>query len=60
MGKPTGIDAKNKKITYPTLFGLAESRKKAHLLIQKTLSLIETIGTKDSFFYFLCSKFLEK
>jgi len=45
LGKPQGIDVINKKITYPSLAGIAESKQKITELTQSALAAIEDFGT---------------
>jgi geranylgeranyl diphosphate synthase type II len=42
MGKSTGVDVSRGKNTYPSVFGLQESTKKADLLLKESLDAIET------------------
>ena len=41
LGKPVGSDEKNNKLTYPSLFGLAESKKIAEEVIEQALKDLE-------------------
>ena len=41
LGKPVGSDDRNLKATYPALFGLKETRRKAQELLQQALSELE-------------------
>lgn len=49
LGKPVGADAQNKKMTYPSLFGLDESRRQASLHTDKAVELCESIGGDNAF-----------
>jgi farnesyl diphosphate synthase len=44
LGKPQGIDAINKKITYPQLLGAAKSRQKILELTQTALASLQHLG----------------
>jgi len=44
LGKPQGIDAKNKKVTYPKLCGLIEAKTKVQSLYQEALEAINYLG----------------
>jgi geranylgeranyl diphosphate synthase type II len=46
IGKPLGSDTKNKKATYPALFGLERSRAKARLAADRALSAIKSFGNE--------------
>ncbi|OPZ71362.1 MAG: Farnesyl diphosphate synthase [Firmicutes bacterium ADurb.Bin456] len=49
IGKPVGSDLKNKKATYPALFGLEKSWKKARLECAGALSALEDFGGQADF-----------
>jgi geranylgeranyl diphosphate synthase type II len=49
LGKPVGSDAKNQKLTYPLLFGLAESRQKAEEATHRALEALAMFGEKAEF-----------
>lgn len=44
LGKPKGSDEKKKKMTYPRLYGLAESKRRAHDLLQSALEALQALG----------------
>lgn len=44
LGKPVGSDDRNLKATYPALFGLDETKRKAQKLLEQSLSELETFG----------------
>lgn len=46
MGKPRGSDAERGKMTYPRVFGVLESRKKAKDLIDRALNALEIFDHK--------------
>ncbi|HXW90471.1 MAG TPA: farnesyl diphosphate synthase [Terriglobales bacterium] len=46
LGKTAGKDTAAEKATYPALFGIDESLKKADILVQKALSSLEAFGTQ--------------
>jgi len=41
LGKPVGSDGRNQKATYPVLFGLKETRRRAQELLNQALSELE-------------------
>jgi geranylgeranyl diphosphate synthase type II len=41
LGKPVGSDNRNLKATYPALFGLKETRRRAQELLEEALSELE-------------------
>ncbi|RQD67250.1 MAG: polyprenyl synthetase family protein [Tindallia sp. MSAO_Bac2] len=49
MGKPVGSDEKNKKATYPALYGIEKSRKKINELTQQVLEAFNPYGEKADF-----------
>jgi len=46
LGKAVGSDAKRKKMTYPALFGLKQSREEAELLCRKAKAAVKPFGKK--------------
>jgi geranylgeranyl diphosphate synthase, type II len=46
IGKPKGSDEKKKKLTYPRLYGIAESRRKAKELIETSVSALSVFDGK--------------
>jgi geranylgeranyl diphosphate synthase type II len=46
LGKTAGKDAASEKATYPALFGLDESRKRAAALLQSANQAVESFGTR--------------
>jgi geranylgeranyl diphosphate synthase type II len=44
LGKTAGKDAASEKTTYPALFGLEESRKRASTLLQSACEAVENLG----------------
>ena len=44
LGKPVGSDDKNQKATYPALFGIKETKKKAQELLEEALSELTSFG----------------
>lgn len=46
LGKPAGADTSKGKNTYPSVFGLGESRKKARDLVEDSLKAIERFDKK--------------
>ncbi len=49
MGKPVGSDEKNRKATYPLLFGMDRAKKELYDRIDKALSYIERFGERAWF-----------
>jgi geranylgeranyl diphosphate synthase type II len=49
IGKPVGSDIKNKKATYPSLFGLDKSREKARLAADGALAALGMFGKEADF-----------
>lgn len=49
IGKPVGSDIKNKKATYPSLFGLDKSREKARLAADCALAALGGFGKEADF-----------
>ncbi len=46
LGKPVGSDLEKDKMTYPALYGIEESRRKARDLIDRAINAIEVFGQK--------------
>ncbi len=46
LGKPAGSDEKNKKMTYPKLYGIDESRRKAKELIEDAVDALAVFDEK--------------
>jgi geranylgeranyl diphosphate synthase type II len=46
IGKPKGSDEKKKKLTYPRLYGIEESRRKAKELIDASVSALSVFDGK--------------
>jgi len=49
IGKPVGSDIKNKKVTYPSLFGIEETKAKARQAADDALSALECFGKEADF-----------
>lgn len=49
LGKPVHSDEKNHKVTYVTLFGIAEASRMAEGLSKETLELLGGLGRKNEF-----------
>ena len=49
LGKPTGSDEKNHKMTYAVLHGIEESEKKVESLSREAVEQLEELGLRDSF-----------
>jgi geranylgeranyl diphosphate synthase, type II len=48
LGKTAGKDAASEKATYPSLFGLEESRQRAGSLLQTASKAVETFGPRST------------
>ncbi len=46
LGKDIGSDAEKEKATYPALYGLDESKRKAEKLVEKSIACLEIFGAK--------------
>jgi geranylgeranyl diphosphate synthase type II len=44
LGKPVGSDQEKNKMTYPALYGIDESMKKAKELIDRAIAALEPFG----------------
>ena len=60
IGKPTKSDIKNNKSTYPSIMGIEESQKKAQLLIDKALSILQELPFETSKLEFLCQLIINR
>ncbi len=49
LGKPVGSDAKNKKATYPALYGMAAAREKARQAGEGALAALQGFGDEAAF-----------
>lgn len=49
IGKPVGSDLKNKKATYPALFGLEKSREKARQAAERAREALRPFGSEADF-----------
>ena len=49
LGKPIGSDIKNGKSTYVSLYGMDEAKKKVKELSEEALSLLESMGSDETF-----------
>ncbi|MCF8009727.1 MAG: polyprenyl synthetase family protein [Clostridiales bacterium] len=49
LGKPTGSDKKNKKATYPSLFGMAAAREKAETIARDAAESLRPFGDRAQF-----------
>lgn len=47
LGKTAGKDATSEKATYPALFGLGESRKKAQTLLEEAYKSVQNLGFRS-------------
>ena len=60
IGKPTKSDIKNNKSTYPSIIGIEESQKKAQLLIDKALAILQELPFETSKLEFLCQLIINR
>src|SRR5207248_3569460 len=60
LGKPQGIDGKNKKLTYVKLHGLQQSKDKVQSLYQAALESINYLGQKAQLLREIASFILER
>ena len=60
LGKPTKSDIKNNKSTYPSIMGIEESQKKAQLLIDKALAILQELPFETSKLEFLCQLIINR
>lgn len=49
LGKPVGSDVRNKKATYPALFGLDQSKEMARLAVNKAAAALSVFGQEADF-----------
>jgi len=59
LGK-RGSDAKNKKLTFPALYGLEESRKKAQLLVEEAKKALKPFGKRAQVLKQLANYIIER
>ena len=60
LGKPQGIDAKNKKITYPKLHGINKAKEKVEALYLSALESINYLGHQAQLLRALAAFMLER
>ncbi len=60
IGKSTGGDALRGKITFPALYGLEESRKKARLLVEEALSALSGFDERATPLRMLAKHIMER
>ncbi|TET39910.1 MAG: polyprenyl synthetase family protein [Dehalococcoidia bacterium] len=60
LGKPVGSDLRQKKATYPALFGIEESRQKARRLIEEAKKELEIFGEKGEILRLLADFIVER
>ena len=60
LGKPVGSDLRQKKATYPALFGLEESRQKARRLVEEAKKELEIFGEKGEILRLLADFVVER
>ena len=60
IGKPTKSDIKNNKSTYPSIMGIEESQRKAQLLIDKALEILQELPYETSKLEFLCQLIINR
>jgi len=59
LGK-SGSDAKNKKLTYPAMYGLEESKRKAQALVEDAKKALEPFGRKAQVLKQLANYIIER
>ncbi len=62
LGKPTGIDQENHKVTYPILLGVTKTKQKIKELVDLSISALQplgkqAIGLEELALYFLARKY---
>jgi geranylgeranyl diphosphate synthase type II len=60
LGKTAGKDVASEKVTYPALFGLEESRKKARTLLHEALDAVQGFGPRGEVLRNLASFLIER
>ena len=60
IGKPIKSDIKNNKSTYPSIMGIENSQKKAQLLIDEALLILNELPFDTSKLEFLCELVLKR
>ena len=59
LGK-SGSDAKNKKLTFPAVYGLEESKRKAYTLVEDAKKALEPFGRKAQVLKQLANYIIER
>ncbi len=60
FGKPIGSDERRQKVTYVSVFGLEEAKKKAKDIIQKAINILEPFGEKAQMLKELANYIIER
>ena len=60
IGKPIKSDIKNNKSTYPSIMGIEKSQKKAELLIDEALGILNELPFKTDKLEFLCELVIKR
>lgn len=60
MGKPVHADAGNRKLTYPSLYGIEKSRERAAELTARASALCEEVGGNNAFLKGIVSALLSR
>ncbi|MGD0281657.1 MAG: polyprenyl synthetase family protein [Dissulfurispiraceae bacterium] len=60
LGKTAGSDEKKKKMTYPKLYGIVESKRKAKELIDKALDALTVFDEKADPLRYIAQRLLER
>ena len=60
LGKPVGSDLRQKKATYPALFGIEASRQKARRLVEEAKKELEIFGEKGEILRLLADFIVER
>ncbi|SDY89198.1 polyprenyl synthetase family protein [Tindallia californiensis] len=60
MGKPAGSDERNKKMTYPALYGIEASRERMDELTKEVQMFLKPYGEKSNFLVMLTSALMNR
>lgn len=58
LGKPTGSDEKNQKLTYVSLYGLEESKKKVRELSEEAIGILRSFPVRNEFLETLAERLI--
>ncbi len=60
LGKATGVDGAHHKATYPALYGLLESHKRAQYHTEEALAALDKIADRDSYLHAISRHLLHR